>query len=394
VDWIAVTPSEGTSSATVTFSVAPNSGPERQGSVQIEDRTFTILQGAAPLQCAREITPSSVTLGPNGGSGTVRVTTPTGCTWSAQTSVSWLTIVGPASGSGAASVSYVVQPNPGAPRTGTAQIAGEVFTVTQSNLDCASTIDPSSVSVGASGGSGTVAIQAPSGCAWSAETSVDWLTIIGPSAGSGPGAVSYAVQRNQGGARTGTARIAGQTFTVMQSPLDCTYTIAPMDASLPQGGGKGTVTITTQSGCAWTAQSLVDWIVINDVSAGPGRDSVTYVVAPNFGATRSGAMRIAGQLFTVNQAGCTYVVKPDRWDAPGAGGSQTVAVTSSPAGCAWTPTEREDWMTVTAISGSSGGTGEFTIRVDGFSSGTLTTRTGIVTVGTATVTVSQTSRFP
>ncbi len=394
VDWIAVSPTKGSANGTVTFTVAANAGPDRQGSIQIADRTFTVLQGTAPPQCTYAIAPSAASLGSNGGSGTVAVTAPPGCTWSAETSVSWLTILGSSSGSGSASVSYVVQPNGGPPRTATAQIAGQVFTVTQSS--CPYTITPSEVSVASSGDKGTVAINAPAGCAWSAQTSVDWIAILGPSAGTGPGTVAYAVQPNQGASRKGTAQIAGQPFTVTQSA--CNFSISPTSAAVPQGGGTGTVVITTQSGCLWTAQPLANWIAITNVSAGAGKDSVTYSVAANFGASRTGELQVAGQIVTVTQAGCTYTVEPTNVTVTSQGERPAIVVTS-PAGCGWTVTESEDWISITEVTGNSGGIGGFRLVIDPITStpGPPTGRSTSVMVGgatTATITVTQTFPAP
>ena len=401
--WIAEAPElwvtiEGASThvgpGTIEFRVQPNpGGEERQASLRIAGHTVTVAQGPA---CRFSLSPGAANVSGAGGRATVAITAPATCPWRVQPLVDWI-VATPSEGVSSATVTLSVAANSGPEREGSVQIADRTFAILQgpAPIQCTTAIAPSDVRLGPEGGSGSVQIQAPPGCGWSAETSVDWLTLLGTTAGSGPGTVSYAVQPNQGAARTGTARIAGQTFTVTQGPpAPCTYTIAPAGASVPQEGGKGTVAITTQSGCAWNAQSLADWIVIIDVSAGPGRDGITYLVNPNFGLeARSGEIRIAGHTFKVDQRGCTYVVDPAKWDPDGAGGPQTVTV-SSPAGCAWTPTPSEQWITVTDIQGSSGGSGGFTIRVTSFTSQTSTTREGRVTVGTATIPIKQTSRFP
>ena len=404
--WIAEAPEpwvtiEGASTrvgpGTIEFRVQPNpGGTERQASLRIAGHTVTVAQGPA---CRFSLSPGAATVSGAGGRTTVAITTPGTCPWSVQPLVDWI-VATPSEGVSSATVTLSVAANSGPEREGSIQIADRTFTILQgaAPLQCTTAITPSNVQLGPEGGSGSVQIQAPPGCGWSAETSVDWLTLLGPTAGSGPGTVSYAVQPNQGPTRTGTVRIAGQTFTVTQGPVPpCSYMIAPTSASVPQSGSKGTVAISTQTGCDWNAQSLFDWIVIIDVAAGPGRDGVTYLVNPNFGPARSGAMRIAGHTFTVDQAGCTYVLKPASWNAPPAGGSQTVGVSSSPAECAWTPTASEGWITIAGIQGSSGGSGGFTIRVDPFTiDATLAplSRTGIVTVGTATFTITQMSRYP
>ena len=394
VDWIAVSPTEGRANGTVTLTIAANAGPARQASVQIAGSTFTVLQGATAPQCSYAIAPSRVVLESTGGSGTVAVTAPPGCAWTAETSVPWLTILGSSSGVGSGAVSYSVQPLTGASRTGTAQIAGQVFTVAQTSLDCTYTITPSEVKLDGKGGPGTVAITAPAGCAWSAETSVDWLTILGSPAGNGPGTVSYSVQPNTGAQRTGTAKIAGQTFTVTQSAVECTFTIAPTSALLPQSGGTGSVGITTQNGCVWTAQPLVNWIVITNVSAGAGKDSVTYSVTANFGATRTGTLRVAGQIATVTQEGCTYVVDPNTFlIQDGAATTRRVTVTS-PVGCAWKVSESADWIDIRDVLGASGGTGGFTLGISQLPAATDRREATVSVMGatTATVTVTQTHR--
>jgi hypothetical protein len=68
-----------------------------------------------------------------GGSGSVAVTAGVGCNWTAVSNVSWITIVGPASGSGNGSVSYTVAPYTDNPSShiGTATIAGNTFSVFQ-----------------------------------------------------------------------------------------------------------------------------------------------------------------------------------------------------------------------------------------------------------------------
>ena len=66
-----------------------------------------------------------------------------------------------------------------------------------------------------------------------------------------------------GSPRTGTLTIAGQTFTVNQSNLGCSYSIAPTSNSFPASGGNGSVTVTTLTGCVWKAISNDSWIIVS-----------------------------------------------------------------------------------------------------------------------------------
>jgi hypothetical protein len=58
------------------------------------------------------------------------------------------------------------------------------------------------------GNQGTIAVTAPQGANWTAESLVLWITINGSTAGAGNGTVSYTVDRNSGAElRKGTIHI-------------------------------------------------------------------------------------------------------------------------------------------------------------------------------------------
>ena len=82
----------------------------------------------------------------------------------------------------------------------------------------------------------------------------------------------------------------------------CTYNISPTSKTFDQAGGTGTVSVTTQSGCTWTAQSNNSWITITSGSSGTGSGTLSYRVDACTGSgTRTGTMTIAGKTFTVTQ---------------------------------------------------------------------------------------------
>jgi Zn-dependent metalloprotease len=84
----------------------------------------------------------------------------------------------------------------------------------------------------------------------------------------------------------------------------CTFSISPTSASVAAGGATGSVTVTATSGCSWTAVSNSSFITITGGSSGTGNGTVTYSVASNTASTsRTGTLTIAGQTFTVTQAG-------------------------------------------------------------------------------------------
>lgn len=83
----------------------------------------------------------------------------------------------------------------------------------------------------------------------------------------------------------------------------CTYSISPANLNTGANGSSGnTILVTTQTGCAFTATTIDSFITIDSGANGSGNGTVSFSVAPNTGAARTGTILIAGQLFTVNQA--------------------------------------------------------------------------------------------
>jgi hypothetical protein len=90
--------------------------------------------------------------------------------------------------------------------------------VTQpANPACQFTVSPQSDTFPAAGGDGTLKIDASAGnCAWTAASSVPWITLATGS-GSGEANLRYTVAANTGAARTGTLTVAGASVTVSQA---------------------------------------------------------------------------------------------------------------------------------------------------------------------------------
>ncbi|MBP1746321.1 MAG: Flagellar hook-length control protein FliK [Deltaproteobacteria bacterium] len=88
----------------------------------------------------------------------------------------------------------------------------------------------------------------------------------------------------------------------------CTYTISPTTAQLAQQGGTGTVQVSTQKGCTWTASSSASWVTITEGNKGSGIGKVSYSAKNNSGSKlRTAAFTIARSVFTVNQAGSSDI---------------------------------------------------------------------------------------
>jgi hypothetical protein len=261
--------------------------------------------------CTYTINPTNANVAAGGGTGSVDVTTQSGCSWTAASNNAWIYVTSGGSGTGNGTVNYSVDENTGSARTGTMTIAGQTFTVDQAGTECTYAIDPTSANFSLSGGTGSVDVTTQSGCSWTAVSNYAWIHVTSGGSGTGNGTVTYRVDFSRG-VRTGTIIVAGQTFTVNQGSGVCTYAINPTNANVDAGGGTGSVDVTTQDGCSWTAVSNDDWIHVTSGGSGTGPGTVDYSVSANTGPERTGIMTIAGQTFTVTQAGggCTYAIDP------------------------------------------------------------------------------------
>jgi hypothetical protein len=145
-----------------------------------------------------------------------------------------------------------VAANTGAQRTGTLTVAGRAFTVTQSagssappppSSSCTYSINPQSRNEPVQGDADHVDVSTQNNCAWTASSNASWITITSGGSGSGDGRVNYLVLPNIGGSRTGTLTIAGQTFTITQAALVCSYSISPNNRDVESGAGSGSITV-------------------------------------------------------------------------------------------------------------------------------------------------------
>jgi len=257
------------------------------------------------------------------------------------------------------------------------------------SASCGYSLRSTNQSFSAAGGSNTVSVLAGSGCAWTAASNDAWLTVTSGNSGSGGGTVGYSVAANaSASARTGTLTVAGQTFTVQQQGnVSCSYALGATSQNFGFSGGMGSVAVTTTAGCAWTATSNDGWLTITSGSSGNGSGSTGFSVATNaLTGSRTGTMTIAGQTYTVQQAGsCSFALTSTSQSVAAVGGASTVSVLAG-AGCAWAANSNSSWLTITSGSfGNGNGTVGFSIAP----LAALTSRTGSLTVAGLTFTVMQ-----
>ena len=129
------------------------------------------------------------------------------------------------------------------------------------------------------------------------------------------------------------------TYSNEVSKNTCTYSISPTSANFGASGGTGSVSVTTQAGCTWTASSGAAWLTITSGSSGTGNGTIRYSVSANTTPdTRTASSTFAKKVFTVTQSGATTytigasagtggTISPSGSVSVAHGGSQTFTIT-------------------------------------------------------------------
>lgn len=125
----------GASSST---SIAVTTPAHAAGTVDVtvinpDGQSATLANGFTFIACTYQISPVVASFGSPAATGSVQVTTASGCAWTTTPGAGFVTITGGSSGTGSGTVSYSVAQNSGSTaRTTTLTIAGSTFTVNQS----------------------------------------------------------------------------------------------------------------------------------------------------------------------------------------------------------------------------------------------------------------------
>ena len=387
--WVVITSaSSGQGGGSISYRVAANTEPApRRATIDVNDVGTTINQAA---DCRYRVSPLTASVDAAGGAITVHVQTDASCEWSAAAGAAWIGVNGDGTRKGDGAVTLAVTANSGATRSGTVRVAGQTVTLTQATASCASTITPTGETASAAGGSATVAVSAGGHCPWTAASNAPWITIAS-NARSGAGTVQIAIAPNPGPARTGTATIAAQTFTVTQAAAPCTFTVAPATLDVPSGGGEQLANVTTRADCAWTAAATVPWVTVTAGSSASGSGTVRLTIAANGGDARTGALVVGGQTSTVRQeaAPCTFALATasQRYDA--AGGYGSIGVVAARPSCGWTAVSNNtDWLVITDRgAGTGNGLVNFSVAVNAGAQ-----RVGTLTIGGQTFWITQEPR--
>ena len=385
-------PSSGSGSGNVTVTIpANNAGTPQTLTAAIAGQTLTVNE--AGVNCTVSLSAGGAQFAAAGGNGSVNVTTPAGCSYST-VGPSWISIGPPGSGVGPGTVTYTVPANSTTvPQSGTLTIGGQPYQISQAGIACSVTVDAtgSGSPFGTVGGSGAIRVTANGpNCTWTASSGATWATVA-PALGTGTGSINLSVTGNTGSAspRSTSLTIAGQTVGIAESGTTCTYGLSSANASVPAGGGNGSVGVIAPAVCTWSSiTNNPDWLTIAS-SGAAGNSDVQFVAVANPNSTaRTGSLTVAGQAYTVTQAAapCSYALSASSAAIISDGGGGSFTFTSSAGGCPATAVSYSGWLHATPTpTGSNSGSVAYSVDANP----TGSSRSGTIQVGDQTFTVTQ-----
>ena len=351
-DWITlISSSEMVGNAILTYYAQPNPNfTRRSGNLIIGDEVYGISQD--PTVCTYSLSPTNRFHGYAAGTGTVKITTKTNCTWNVINTNSWITMLSGLVGSNTATLTYAFTDNRTfGRRTGYLLISDEVFAVTQWGTNCEIVLTPYVRTHSENSETGLVTVSASGGCDWFVQNTNNWISLTSTQ-GSGSSSFGYTNAANYGlGSRTGVVMVGIEPFTVIQGA--CSYAVLPLSSNHLAGAEVGSVVVSAGPICGWSVSNTNGWITITSAQSGSGNGLVNYQLSPNpTDQSRSGTFTVAGYGYTITQSGkfCDYTVGDGFSESPGFGHGEGLEIGEVPVyaevGCSWEVINPVSWITI------------------------------------------------
>ncbi|MEP7338993.1 MAG: BACON domain-containing carbohydrate-binding protein [Acidobacteriota bacterium] len=306
------------------------------------DYTLLLLLGSTG--CTYQVSTNATPVAAAGGTRSYSIATGANCLWQAVSTVPWAVVTSGADGTGNGTANLTVAPNGDkAPRTATLLIAGLTVTVSQLGnagacpsttiangqtingsleaSDCYSAVRAVAAFADRYTFSGTAGQKVGIGLTASAYDA--FLVLLGPDG-------QQLAQDDDGGGGTNSRIPSGNGFFALQATgvytieatslsagrtgaysvtldvvaANCSFAITPRTQIAGYAPTAGSVSVMATAGCAWRAASETSWITVSANTTGSGNGIVSFTIAANpSAASRSGQLRIAGELLNVSQLG-------------------------------------------------------------------------------------------
>jgi len=146
---------------------------------------------------------------------------------------------------------------------------------------CSFSINPTSASFAAAGGSASVTVTTQAGCNWTAASNNSFITITSGASGSGSGTVNYSVAANTSTARSGSLTIAGLTHSVSQAAAGGGCTNAIVNPGFETGTTPWTISGQVTRSTGTFPHSGTAYMILNGVNSTTGTLFETVTVPTN-----------------------------------------------------------------------------------------------------------------
>ena len=295
------------------------------------------------------------------------------CSWKATSHSPWIALGPVSEGTGPMEIVASWPANTEGQRAGAVDVGGVLVQITQraapppSPSPCEVVIAPTSGSAGSSGGILTVAVTAPSTCAWTVTSENSWI-VATPARGTGAGSVRIETEPNTGSARSGTVTIGEKAFSVVQAaappqPPACAFSLDAPSATVGPVAGSHSVSVTTLATCVWTVQTAASWVHFSGGNR-TGSGLIVLDYDANTGPARSDAITIAGTSFMLSQqSGCAYTITPTSQNVSAATANVTVNVKTA-VGCPWEVQGEPSWIAGAPDAGQGAGSTVLTVQAN------------------------------
>lgn len=268
---------------------------------------------------------------------------------------------------------------------------------------CYLEVAPTSIVSESAGGPETLTVTTRPSCQWTVAATEPWITIASPTSNTGSGMVNLniaafpaqpGVYDRSGAVQISLAEPAVTKTIPVDQDGDCSFSVSASSQAFAVTGGTGSFQVDASvPECAWTVSSPAPWItILQPLAPVFGDGTVQFSVDANAdqvnvaGGTRTVSLTSEEFDFEVSQAGCTYALDQSAVAATASGDTSYTVNLDTPSVCSWTAVSRASWI---LVQNGTSGTGDGSIEVFVLDNPTVQPRTGTVSIGDQTLTVTQ-----
>ena len=224
---------------------------------------------------------------------------------------------------------------------------------------------------------------------WTAAASAPWI-VLEASSGSASDPVAYTVTVSTNlGERVGYVYVSGRVHTIVQKGR--TGSVSAESLVIESEGGSASFSLDFDGRFAWDARPNVDWITVRPTH-GVGAGAIDCTIAPyNEVGTRAGSVTFGDRTVSVFQYGRRMKLSDVALERDYLAHVMPITVNAL-AATAWSATPNASWISVVDADNGQGRRGGSLLTLAIAENPSSRARTGTVSIGTETFTVTQAGR--